>query len=736
MAQHGYPPALVEKVERIIDAANVGDMPPNTAYEDICELLFERGILKEKVLTVEEVMCHMTNRGTLGLNGHNVHKNGHEVDTVGCDLKELNKAACFEVCPLEPKRSEQFGWNQRLIDLNHGLLAPLFGKEHAMSVGTGHWTAWCRAILANCKTPYKKMAGEGGRLLPDRFKRKDKRMKVVLEVGFTWRYFPWQTEVAWPRLPDLCQRALNSSHSVTSRSNELEVMSAIADLDADRADSQPFQSVLDTVALSAPPCVSYLNAVGELARQCGGGQGAPLVKFLDRLGKKFGASKMLGEEFVSAVVEYKTISTEGLVYLKVACCACNITAKKVVDGVARLLVKSDLDKMKSPKGKGAASEINNVIEKAWIIGEALLETGVITPDAFDMVLGKFMVRAILLWTDKQQHGAETTVYKDTQDIKLAFVKSMRCEADDENVDLKEWTTIVTDEEAPKQSKKRDLGMMAPHEVADPICILASNGFEVDVYVKEKGIDAGDGSGDGFYQIKSIDKEFVHLSIYNMFEKNDDTTVKVKVLSMLDKWSIFNSNVPSILQVTPMSPMRFLSVDVLRQKAFEALMGHEAEAGDRMLKYTAHPYGLLAASAIAKGSLKLAPLTQLINLNPKHSEQSSPIDVDRFRVNASAMKRGKKEEDAKDDKCSFVPYWWVESTTNEKLVNMRRASMKRGNVTFEVLQNTKAISKHQRLYLQKPIVAKKAPLKDAIITKTETEDGASDPPKAPAKRARR
>ena len=110
---HGYAAQLVHDVQAIIDDTNRGGIAPNTAYEDISSMLTEHGIVKDKVLQVDELGVHPSNRGRLGLNGHNVHRNGHGVDRVGCDLKELSKAAAFELCPLQPRRGEQLAFNPK-----------------------------------------------------------------------------------------------------------------------------------------------------------------------------------------------------------------------------------------------------------------------------------------------------------------------------------------------------------------------------------------------------------------------------------------------------------------------------------------------------------------------------------------------------------------------------------------------------------------------------------------------
>ena len=61
----------------------------------------DKGIVKVRTYKAKRVICHPQNRGKLGLNPYNVHRNGAEIVKVGYDPKEMAKAAAFEICPLD-----------------------------------------------------------------------------------------------------------------------------------------------------------------------------------------------------------------------------------------------------------------------------------------------------------------------------------------------------------------------------------------------------------------------------------------------------------------------------------------------------------------------------------------------------------------------------------------------------------------------------------------------------------
>ncbi len=615
--QHGIPPPLVREVQGMIDQWSKGELAPNTANEDIWDILVSNELGKVKLLHTDEVMCHMANRGTLGLNGHNVHRNGNDIDAVGCDPKLLNSAAAFEVCPFEPLRSQQFVYNRQLVAQAKGLLADLTGREHCCSAGTGHFTAWCRAINHNCVTPYKKLAGPDGKLLPDRFRAKDKRMGGCLDVGINFRYYPWQVELAWPQLPALVQSALNSSHMVNTTSNELIVMAALAEGDKTRVEGQTFEEVIKCVELCNPPCKDYLSKVGALAQECGGGEGVPLVKLLDRFSKSFGLNKMLGEEFLGALVDFQPSKTKKFGYLKVAFMATNLAGNVIRDGISRLIVKSDVDKLKSRASWDQIVAVNDRIGVAWSITEELLLNGLISPEAFDLMIGKFMVRQVLFITGKQANGPDKKTFTDLDHIRCVFLESIMGECGYTPVDLGEWTNIwkamkLLEEEAaagaePSVKKpKRNDGLKRFDEIEDPMTILVSKGFALDGWVKEKAVESD------VYKFVKLDVNTVYLKVFSMFGEDQSVVAKIPWIKFLEGWSPYNGTLPALLHFKPPNPVDakiFLS-DLTRFRAFDAILKYEKQCSERRIRYRVCPCGVLAEGDIAKGCLTFAPLTML------------------------------------------------------------------------------------------------------------------------------
>ena len=88
----------------------------------------------------------------------------------------------------------------------------------------------------------------------------------------------------------------------------------------------------------------------------------------------FGCSNVLGESFWTAVT--KTVfadRTSMFPLLRVALCLCNLSASQVQDGIAKLLVKSDVARLASKAKDAKAKACEETLVKAKAIIAALSE---------------------------------------------------------------------------------------------------------------------------------------------------------------------------------------------------------------------------------------------------------------------------------------------------------------------------------------------------------------------------
>ena len=327
------------------------------------------------------------------------------------------------------------------------------------------------------------MADSKGLLSADRFRHKDSRMAKCIDEGYEWRVFPWQAEVAWPRLPDLAQRALNASHGVTSRSTEVEVMVWVAEAEKDKDDQTTLSMITDMLADSSPPCAPYIGIVGELAVQVSGGATAPMLHLMDRVQKLYGENKTLGEDMCTAVVQLSVSKTDKLCFTKAALCITNLCAEKVVDGIARLLTKSDIERLKSKDKKDTVLAAEKAMSECADIAAKNLLSSSITQTQYDQILAQFFSRVVLFLCDKQKQGAEKKVFKTMEDIKGAMVQSLLKDALG-TIDVTPW---AMPEAATAAATAADavVNLRSIQEMQNPLTIFKEHGFGLGSIVKEK-----------------------------------------------------------------------------------------------------------------------------------------------------------------------------------------------------------------------------------------------------------
>ena len=100
-------------------------------------------------------------------------------------------------------------------------------------------------------------------------------------------------------------------------------------------------------ASSSPPCEDYIETIGRYVREFGGGPGAPIVHFLDHVGKSFGENKIIGREMWEAVtlIDIPSDRTK-FAFTRAACIAPNLASAKVVDGFARFILPAQIEALK------------------------------------------------------------------------------------------------------------------------------------------------------------------------------------------------------------------------------------------------------------------------------------------------------------------------------------------------------------------------------------------------------
>ena len=226
---------------------------------------------------VEQFLVHPDNRGGMGINAHDAHETLATVFKVGADPEHLVKATAFEICPQHEEKSKQIFFNQELIRLSGGLLAPMNGNERYITVACSHFTQALRAAKAKCITHQTSLKDSEGRLSCEKLLLNDLtgHMTKIINKGWRWTIVPWQVAAAMPELPSLAQAALNADHATYSMASELEVACAMGKGVQIHGD----WTLAERHAKAAmPPCHEYIGVIAKFANLYGGGDGVPMIR--------------------------------------------------------------------------------------------------------------------------------------------------------------------------------------------------------------------------------------------------------------------------------------------------------------------------------------------------------------------------------------------------------------------------------------------------------------------------
>ena len=220
-------------------------------------------------------------------------------------------------------------------------------------------------------------------------------------------------------------------------------------------------------------------------------------------------------------------------------------------------------------------------------------------------------------------------------------------------------------------------------------------------------------GADIYRVEEMSEDgTISMRVFDMYEKKADLVVKLSLGQFLNRWSLHSGKLPIVLPAPTLNAVANLYDDSVRSKAFLALLEYEGLQlqTDRSVRYVIQPHGIVASGPIAKGVLKLCPLTNLGSVSSCKTSLRKPdaIIVGVGSEHVTVTGQSKPFKLAKCEEFAYVPFWWVTTTHKEEDANMRLASVKVTNgVVIPVLQNTRALKAKDQLLMFKAKVDKKA-----------------------------
>ena len=642
----------------------------------------------------------------------------------------------IDIMQIENNPQEQLAPMEKVIESSKGMLAPLNGQERLQSVGCGHMSQFIKAAWHGCKTPIKAIQDVNGCIDKAKLKRDDE-IQSMLDDGWSWEVFPAQAEETWgPRLADVSQRALNASHEVASSITEIEVAVSMADCVPDEgATTEDWEFAQAAATSGNPPCGPYAHLLRDLAQLYGGGRGAPMLVKLDAFAKQFGENRRLGEEYLAAVVKAKFPNEFVFPRTRDAFLAVNLTSPKVVDGIAKMLSKTDVLAWTAKAKLKLVSGVEKHLELADVIADAIMKHAPVIESEIIAEEGLFKIRLVCKGCNKGSNTFEQTDYKTDTQIIAKYLEAITNMLERHKIEdatwlriPAEWTDALSVDPSKTIVKKEAVAQpLTTSEVTSKAVIAKRKGFEVGGRVVERSISGRR----AVFTIGAIG-DVIELSEVDNF-KEDLIKCTVPFDTFLIGWSSHTGDIPTYVrgkwELKYIAEKKSIQVELVKCKLFTAINTFFSDMASNpdCVRLCLKPNGLRALKDIAKGELVLVPLVSISSImtvagsNTFDTGYSATVNnaTVSFYIGKPSQPRIETFADWGEDDYAN-PFWWVTPISDEEQFNMTTKRVTSDGITFKVLVNKQKVSSMELLRTYEAAVEKTSLSNATIIPSKESE----------------
>ena len=736
-----YPQMLVDEINSLI-LVSKDDTAIIENHKKVMVLLRQAGAVTKQVLHTSQVLCHPKNRAGLMLNGFNAHRNAANVMHIGADRDQLKGAIAFETSPFPIERQHQLEANIKIAKNSKGLIAMPGGDERFMSVGTGHMVCFCRAANGGCITQIVKLQDPQTKTISSERLKRNPEMKAMLEIGWEFETVAHSVEATWPSIPEFMQRALNAVNGIAAEATEMETAITIAENVA-AMEPKSWDSAVAAATAGNPPCTSYVKSIRKLVELYSGGIGAPLIHEQDMFAKTMSENKRLGEEFMTAVVEAKLHEHEPRIHVRHALIACNLTASKVTDGIAKCIVKTDVMALGSKNKVDEVGEADKDLNAARSFVLEIIEKGGVSEQSGMDMIGLLRVRVGAHLCGKGKITFEATTYDSLSQIMALFLEAVTAKLKDNgaNINVKlpgelsrHLPTAAANANEADSTADQDgdstinVGPLSLDEASGKDFVAGQKGFKVGTVVFEKTV----GHKVGVYVIISIGDE-VNVVEHDNFNAAK-LSVKIEFKKFMANWTVFKGELQIAIDgdwTSHYARREAVLLEMERCNLFLAMQSLDASIGIQpfgLVRLCVKPQALRAAVDCIKDAIQLVPTVRSLGYIAVQ-KCASVLEIKTQAKNDKGegivlylLKHPQVTRHtsvAKWEKADcVVPYYWVGETSDKCAVNMKVHFVKHNGYNLPVLCNTKAVKKNDILSVYKE--PKKAPVKLGTAASVELE----------------
>lgn len=612
-------------------------LDPNGAAEaawlDIKSILMQQNWARvEKNVCADDVLVNENNRGGLGLNPRDFHRNGAQILRTGCNPSKLHDATSIDLAPYGPHRDEQMEFNEKLATNSMNLMKIPTGLERLSSLGCGHFGQLVKATRGGCMTPEQSLQDKHGNLSVEHLGTIDVRYGQLCREGYDHFVLYYDLQIACPRICHLVQLALNASNEVPTKSTEMETCESLKEYMLMRGGTRE-AAVAAVEATSA--CKGYVASLAKLVELYIGGENSSTIKRMYDYHSRLGGSGKMGQEFTTAVVDAELKPQSGSIvipssrYLREMLMTTAMSSLTLVDGIFTLLNRADVFKVFK---HDRAVYVENSLEFADKVLTHLEGRGSISHDVRSKIWGTLLNRMCLVMVNKEFHKScydKKVKYETIDHVLGAFTAALQKRVDTVTVLPSDMTSQLLPVWTPEDSDVAS----APTKASQPRAEILSSGMQQNPFfiARKRGFETG------MYVIEKASKltfriVYVHNSIdivqIKVLERNPLRT-SVPMLDFFNQFSPCNSNFePSrvidmhVAESAGVNALQSIDLQLLVYESLTALaqkFGNDGPMSDLITYVT--PKGLYMNHGKKKGDLILVPLTALNDIKKlKPTEQ--------------------------------------------------------------------------------------------------------------------
>ena len=409
--------ALKNALVAVKDDSNIAI---NVKMGKILKLLQDHGMVYEQVLVPSLLAIDPDNRSGLMRNSFDVRSKGVLALKMGFQVSKVSEAFCFEVSGKKATKDQQVDKMRTLVESSDRRLAPLNGTERFLSVSCSHITQFLKAVACGqCFTSNEELlkhacSSHSLSLGSLEAHYQDDQFAQMIKAGWPWKCIKAEVEEICPWLPNLLQAAPNSSNAIGKQTTEMEVALNLAY-------TYKATGSMEEACEACKACTTlgYVEAISNWVRLYGGGDGFPLVELLVSIQKLFNSSLHLGEEFMCSVA-YPTFKSKESMYPFVRCAllACNLSSPRAQDGVAKLLVRGDVERLKSNANQQNVDLSEKLLKLAFQQHQGALANKKDTQMV--KTFARLLIRTALWLFKKEGKGRESKVFGTLEAINETF----------------------------------------------------------------------------------------------------------------------------------------------------------------------------------------------------------------------------------------------------------------------------------------------------------------------------